>query len=124
MSFFSRMNPTVRGLGIVALIALVVVVLRLQAGLAVISALISIAFIVAIVFFVYTVWRRNRSDIATWSIRARVTFYGAAALIVGDIGVRWWYGSRGYQLLAFVAVIVICAFAMYRIWRDQHTYGI
>ena len=124
MSFFSRMNPTVRGLGIVALIALVVVVLRLQAGLAVISALISIAFIVAIVFFVYTLWRRNRADIAIWSLRARVTFYGAAALIVVDIGIRWWFGSPGYELLAFVAVIAICGFAMYRVWRDQHTYGI
>jgi hypothetical protein len=121
---FGRMNPTVRGLLVVALIALVVVVLQLQATLSVVSALLSIAFILAITFFVYLVWRERRGEIATWSLRARVTFYGAAVLIVADIGLRWWQGSPGLQLLAFLAVIVICAFAMWRVWRDQHSYGI
>jgi hypothetical protein len=124
MKFFGRMNPTLRGLLIVALIALVVVVLQLQATLSVVSALLSIAFILAITFFVYLMWRERRADIATWSLRARVSFYGAALLIVVDIGVRWWRGSPGIQLLAFLGVIVICAVAMWRVWRDQHTYGI
>jgi hypothetical protein len=123
-AFFARMNPTLRGLLIVALIALVVVVLQLQTTLSVISALLSIAFILAITFFVYLVWRERRAEIATWSLRARVTFYGAALLIVADIGVRWWKGSPGLQLLAFIGVIVVCAVAMWRVWRDQHTYGV
>ena len=123
-AFFGRMNPTLRGLLIVALIALVVVVLQLETTLSVISALLSIAFILAITFFVYLVWRERRAEIAMWSLRARVTFYGAALLIVTDIGVRWWKGSPGLQLLAFIGVIVICAVAMWRVWRDQHRYGI
>ena len=123
-AFFGRMNPTLRGLLIVALIALVVVALQLQTTLSVISALLSIAFILAITFFVYLVWRERRAEIATWSLRARVTFYGAALLIVTDIGVRWWRGSPGLQLLAFIGVIVICAVAMWRVWRYQHTYGV
>ncbi len=122
--FFSQINPTVRGLAIVALIALVVVVLQLQATLSVVSALLSIAFALAIAFFVYLVWREHRADIATWSARARITFYGAALLIVVDLGVRWWYGSPGLELLAFLAVIVLCGFAMWRVWRDQRTYGL
>jgi hypothetical protein len=123
-SFFSRMNPTLRGLLIVALIALVVVVLKLQTTLSVVSALLSIGFILAITFFIYLVWRERRADIATWSLRARVTFYGAALLIVADIGVKWFHGSPGLELLAFLGVIVICAFAMWRVWRAQHTYGV
>jgi amino acid transporter len=122
--FFSRMNPTLRGLLIVALIALIVVVLQLQTTLSVVSALLSIAFILAITFFVYLFWRERRSEIGTWSLRARTTFYGAALLIVADIGVRWWRGSPGLELLAFIGVLVICAFAMWRVWRDQHTYGV
>jgi hypothetical protein len=121
--FFSRINPTLRGLLIVALIALVVVVLQLQATVAVVSALLSIAFILALTFFVYLVWRENRADIATWSLRARLTFYGAALVIVVDLGVRWWYGSPGIQLLAFLGVIAICGFAMWRVWRDQRHYA-
>jgi hypothetical protein len=121
---FGRMNPTLRGLLIVALIALVVVLLQLQTTLSVVSALLSIAFILALTFFVYLVWRERRAEIATWSLRARLTFYGAALLIVVDVGVRWWYGAPGLELLAFFAVIVICGFAMWRVWRDQHTYGI
>ena len=121
--FFSGINPFARGLLLLALIALVVVVLQLEATLTVVSALLSIVFILAIVFFVYLVWRENRAEIASWSTRARIAFYGAALVIVVDLGVRWAYGSPGYQLLAFVAVIVICAVAMWRVWKDQHTYS-
>ena len=47
-AFFGRMNPTLRGLLIVALIALVVVALQLQTTLSVVSALLSIAFITSL----------------------------------------------------------------------------
>lgn len=119
---FDRMNPTLRGLLIVAVIALVVVVLNLQKTVSVVYALLSIAFVLAITYFIYLTWRERRSEIATWSVRARVTFYGAALLIVADIGVRVFYGSPGLSLLAFLGVIALCAFAMWRVWRDQHTY--
>jgi hypothetical protein len=122
--FLGKTNPFLRGLAIIALVAVIIVVLQLEATLAVVSALLSIAFILAITFFVYLLWREHRAEIATWSWRARTVFYGAALLIVVDIGVRWAYGSAGYELLAFVGVIVLCAFAMWRVWRDQHTYGL
>jgi hypothetical protein len=124
MSFFGRINPTVRGLLIVALIALVVVVLQLEATLTAISLLLRIAFILAITFFVYLFWRERRSEIATWSLRARVSFYGAALVIVADIGLKMLWGSPGLTLLAFLAVLGVCGFAMWRVWRDQHTYGL
>ena len=119
-----RINPTLRGFLIVALIAIVVVVLQLESTLVALGILLRIAFILAITFFIYLMWRERRSEIATWSMRARVTFYGAALLIVVDIGVNWYWGAPGLQLLAFLAVIVLCLFAMWRVWRDQHTYGI
>jgi hypothetical protein len=122
--FFDRINPTVRGLAIVALIAVVVVVLRLEATLVALSILLRVAFLLAIAFFVFLVWREQRGHIALWPARARVAFYGAAVLIVTDLGVDWYYGAHGLELLAFLAVIVVCAVAMWRVWRDQHTYGI
>ena len=122
MSFFSRMNPTLRGFLIIAAIAVVIVVLQLQATLAALLILARIAFILAIAVFVYLMWRERRDDIAQWPLRARVVFYGAALLAVVDLAVNWWGGAHGLQILAFIAVLVLCGFAMYRTWRDQHTY--
>jgi hypothetical protein len=124
MGFFSRMNPTVRGLAIVALIAGIVVVLKIEATLVALQALISILFLLAIAWFVFSVWRENRAEIATWSLRSRLTFYGAAVLIVADVGLAWWAGARGLNLLAFLGVLAVSGFSMWRVWRDQRTYGI
>jgi uncharacterized membrane protein (DUF4010 family) len=116
------MNPTLRGFLIIGLIALVVVVLQLQATLSALLILARIVFILAIAFFIYLMWRERRGDIAQWPLRARVVFYGAALLAVADLGANWYGGAHGLQVLAFVAVLVLCGFAMFRTWRDQHTY--
>jgi len=119
---FSNMNPTLRGLLLIAAVAAVIVALRLQLTLVTLLWIAQIAFLVAIAFFVYTLWRQRRSEIGEWSTRARVVFYGAAALAIVDLAVNWWAGAHGLQVLAFIAVLAICAFAMWRTWRDQHTY--
>jgi small-conductance mechanosensitive channel len=120
--FFSRMNPTLRGFLIIAAVAVVIVVLRLQVTLVALLVVARIAFILAIAFFVYLMWRERREEIGPWPRRARVVFYGAAALAVADLGANWYGGAHGAQVLAFVAVLVLCGFAMFRTWRDQHTY--
>ena len=121
---FSRINPTLRGFLIIGLIALVVVVLQLEATLVALSILLRIAFFLAIAFFVFLMWRERRSDIDTWSGRAKTVFYGAALLIVADVG-AWIVGglSTGLDALAFVLVLGLSGFAMWRIWRDEHTYA-
>jgi hypothetical protein len=124
MSFFSRMNATVRGFAIILVIALVIFLLQLQATLVAVYVLASLALLLAMVFFVYLVWREHRSDIATWPARAKVVMYGGPLLIVVDLVWAWLFGARGADLVAFLAVIVLCGFAMFRVWRDQHTYGI
>jgi len=121
--FFSRMNPTLRGFLIIAAVALAIVVLRLQITLVALLVVARIAFILAIAFFVYLMWRERRSEIAQWPRRAQVVFYGAALLAVADLAVNWWGGAHGVQVLAFVAVLALCGFAMFRTWRDQHTYS-
>ncbi len=121
--FFSRLNPTLRGFLIIAAVALVIVLLQLQATLAALLVVARIAFILAIAFFVYLMWRERREEIGQWPLRARVVFYGAALLAVADLGVNWYGGAHGLQVLAFVAVLVLCGFAMVRTWRDQHRYA-
>jgi hypothetical protein len=121
-AFFARMNPTLRGFLIILAIVVVIVVLQLETTLVALTILARVAFLLAIAFFVFLVWRERRADIAVWPRRASVAFYGAAILAVVDIGAYWYGGARGFQVLAFVAVLVLCAFAMFRIWRDQHHY--
>jgi hypothetical protein len=120
--YFSRMNPTLRGFLIIALIALAVVLLRLEVTLVALLIVARIAFFLAIAFFIYLMWRERREEIGQWSVRARVVFYGAALLAVADLGVNWYGGAHGAQILAFLAVLILCGFAMYRVWRDQHTH--
>jgi hypothetical protein len=121
--YFSRMNPTLRGFLVLAAVAAVIVVLQLEATLAALLILARIAFLLAIAFFVYLMWRERREGIAMWPERARIVFYGAALLAVADIGVYWYGGATGLQILAFVAVLAGAGFAMWRTWRDQHTYS-
>jgi len=123
MSWFSRMNPTLRGFLIIALIVVLIVVLQLETTLAALLIVARIAFLLAIAFFVYLMWRERRGEIAEWPTRARVVFYGAAALAVTDLAVNWYGGAQGLDVIAFVAVLACCGFAMWRVWRDQHTYG-
>jgi len=122
--FFEDMNPTIRGLGIVALVALAIVVLNLYVALATVTVLLRIAFFLAIAFVVYLLWRERRSDIATWPNRAQFAFYGGAAVIVASFAAYFWPGrtTRGLDLVAFLVTLGIAGFAMFRTWRDQSTY--
>jgi 4-hydroxybenzoate polyprenyltransferase len=122
MSFFSRINPFVRGLLILAVIAGLVVVFQLEQTLTALSILVRVAFILAIAYFIFLMWRERREGIAMWPQRAQWVFYGAAIVAVADVGLYWYGGAVGYQVLAFVAILVLCGFAMWRTWRDQHRY--
>jgi hypothetical protein len=123
-NLFSRMNPTLRGFLIIGLIALVVVVLKLQVTLFAISMLLRIAFFLAIAFFLFLMWRERRSEIDMWSGRSKTVFYGAAVLAVLDVSASILRGfSSGPDALAFVLVLGLCGLSMWRVWRDEHTYS-
>ena len=116
-------NRTVRGLAIVALIALIVVVLSLESVLAAIGGLLGIAFMLAIAFFFFLVWRERRGDLEAWSDRSRRVFYGAIALAVVDIGAALGLSPMGGDVIAFFAVLACCAWAIVSTWRAEHTYA-
>jgi small-conductance mechanosensitive channel len=121
--FWSELNPTLRGFLIIGLIALTVVVLNLYTALASLQALARIAFALAIAFFVFLLWRERREQIGSWPGRARVAFFGGALVIVSTIGAFVLIGANGAAAAAGLVAIVVSAFAMYRVWRDQQSYG-
>jgi hypothetical protein len=123
--FVSDMNPTLRGFIGIALVTLVIVLLSLETTLASLYVLVRIAFFLAIAFVVYLLWRERRGDIATWSDRAQWAFYGGAAVIVADLAAFFWPGreTAGTDAAAFLVTLGLAGFAMFRVWRDEHTYG-
>ena len=121
--YWDKLNPTVRGFLIIAAIALTVVVLNLYNVLASLAILAQIAFLLAITFFVFLVWRERREEISAWPLRAQLALYGAALLIVFDLLVFSFWGASGLGAVAFLLVLVICGYAGFRAWRSQHTYG-
>jgi hypothetical protein len=126
--FFAKLNPLVRGLAVVALIALVVVVLNLGNTVAALFLIAKIAFPLAIAFFLFMLWRERRSDIETWTERERRVFYAAVAVGVVTALAYTYANLLGVQLagftaLAFLLTLALCAWSAYRAWRDAHTYG-
>lgn len=121
--FWSDMNPSVRGFLILGLIALTVVVLNLYTALASLYVLARIAFLLAIAFFFYLIWRERRDEISVWPARAKFALYGGALLIAADLLMFGFRGASGLGAVAFLAVIVLSAYAMFRTWREQHSYG-
>jgi small-conductance mechanosensitive channel len=121
--FFRTMNPTLRGFLIIVLIVLVVMLLDLYGTLVALGVLLRIAFFLAIAFFIFLMWRERRGEIGAWDTREQVVFYGAALLIVAAIGTYFWRGFSGYDALGFIGVIACAGFAMFRVWRDRHTYA-
>ena len=121
--FFTEMNPTVRGFLIIALVAGVVVVLSLQSVLDTVGGILRIAFFLAIAFFLFLVWREKRGDIEAWRDRSRNVFYAAIVLAVVDIGAFIGLRPSGRDALAFFLVLGACAYALFRVWRQEHTYS-
>jgi hypothetical protein len=119
----SRINPTVRGFAIILLIAIGIWLLQLQTALFSLLLLARIAFFLAIAFFLFLLWRERRSDIEAWSDLSRRTFYGAIVLAVLAIGAYIGLSPRGADLIAFVAVVACCVWALVRVWRREHRYS-
>jgi hypothetical protein len=117
------MNPTLRGFLIIAAIVLAIILLNQQTALLSLVYLTRIVFFLAVAFFLYLVWRERRGEISTWPGRAQFAFYGGAVLALVAIGTFIVYGASGRSALAFFLILGLCGFSMFRVWRDQHTYG-
>lgn len=120
-----NVNPSVRAFGILVLIAVVITALQLQVGLAVVLLFLNVLFLLAIAYVIFMLWRNRREEIAAWPLRTRLVFYGAAALAIANI-VLWFatdWPQGGLQTLVFFFVLFAAGFAMFRVWREEHTYG-
>ena len=120
---WERIPPLARGLGIVAIIAGIVVVLSLEPVVATVGGILQIAFFLAIALFLFMVWRERRGDLEAWSEWNRKLFYAAVVLAVVAIGLAIGYGFPGLRDgFAFVVVVGACVYVLVRLWRVEHRY--
>ena len=122
-------NPSVRGFALIVLVAAAITASGTAGalGLGVVFLVLRIAFVVVIAIVLFRLWRANRERIAEWQGRSRLVFYGAAALALVNVVasfapfVAW--PATGLEALVFFGVLAACAYAMWRVWRDEHTYA-
>lgn len=118
---WDRIPRLARGLGILALVAVVVVVLSLEPVIATVGGILRIAFFLAIAFFLFLVWRERRGDLEAWSDWNRKLFYASVVLAVVAIGLAIGYGLPGTRdAFALVVVLLGCAYVLVRVWRAEH----
>lgn len=119
-TLWDRIPPLARGLGIVALIAVVVVVLSLEPVVATVGGILRIAFFLAVAFFLFLLWRERRGDLEAWSELNRKLFYAAIALAVVAVGMAIGLGIPGRDALALVLALAACVYVVVRVWRLEH----
>jgi hypothetical protein len=123
---WSDLNPTPRGFLIILAIAALVFALNLEGTLLSLTLILRIVFFLALAVVAYMLWRdRLRHEIATWSQRSQLVFYGSLALVVVDFGAYFWPGrtTAGLDALAFILVLILCGYAAWRVWHAERTYG-
>jgi hypothetical protein len=120
---WDRIPPLVRGLGIVAIVAVIVVVLSLEPVVATVGGILRIAFFLAIAFFLFLVWRERRGDLDAWSERNRRLFYASIVLAVVAVGLAIGFGLReSRDAFALILALAGCAYVVVRVWRLEHRY--
>ena len=118
---WDRIPALLRAFGIVAVIAVVVVVLSLEPVVATVGGLLQIAFFLAIAFFLFLLWRERRGDLEAWSEWNRRLFYLAIVLAVVTIGLAIGLGlPESRDALALIAVLAACVYVGVRVWRLEH----
>jgi amino acid transporter len=118
------MNPFLRNLGIIAIVAVAIVVLNAETALTTAAILLRVVFFIVIAVVVYFFWRDvARHEISTWGDRNTRVFYAAVVLLIVDAGWWIWSSPQGRDALVAIVVAVICGYVGFRIWREQKRYG-
>lgn len=112
-------------IGVVMLVALVIVVLPGGGNaLEVILTLLSIAFLAAIAFLGYRLYRQYSFDIETLEPNARLALYASIGLaVITFVGTNRLFDAGGLGVLLWFALLALCSYGLYWTWTRYRSYG-
>jgi uncharacterized protein involved in cysteine biosynthesis len=112
-------------LGVVALIALALVVLPGGGdAVNVVLAFLSIAFLAAIAFLGYRLYRQYHLDIDTLDANTRLALYSSIGLaILTIVGTNRLFDIGGAGIVAWFALLALCSYGIYWVWVQYRSYS-
>lgn len=118
------MSPLARNIAIIALLALAVVAVPGGGNVAdTILATISLAFMAAIAFLGYRLYRENQFFLSSLSDQHRGLLYGAVGLIFATLVATDRLWNTGLGLLTWFALLGAASFALFYVWSESRRYG-
>ena len=112
-------------LGVVALVALVLVVLP-GGGSAVdvALALLSLVFLAAIAFLGYRLYRQYQLDIDTLDANTRLVLYSSIGLaVLTVVATNRLFDVGGAGIIAWFALLALCSYGIYWVWLQYRSYS-
>jgi hypothetical protein len=114
-----------RNLGVVALIAGALTAAGEGGSRAteIIFLVLRIAFLAALGYVAWTVWRQNRGTFRLMPARAQAMLYGSVLGIVVLVATAdLWAGSSPLAALVFFLALGGCCYVAYRAWQESRNY--
>jgi hypothetical protein len=117
MRFFR--SGLVRGLAAVAVVSALIVALSAQWSLAVVGAVLWVAFLVALAIFLVRLFRERRGEADHWTQRGRVTFVAAGVIAATDVLLAVVLRPTRGDAVIFFVVLAAAVYAAVRTWRIE-----
>jgi drug/metabolite transporter (DMT)-like permease len=116
--------PIVRNIGIIALVALAIVLIPGGGNAAdLVIATISLAFLAAIAFLVRRLYREYNFTLLSLGTQLRALLYGAVAVIFMTFVATDRLWDTGIGVLTWFALLGAAAFALFYVWTESRRYG-
>jgi len=115
-----------RNIGIIAVVALAIVVLPGGGETAeAVLAVISLAFLAAIASLGWRLYKENKFTLMSLTDQHRALLYGAIALIFATLvaSPRLW-GIGGAAVLAWFALLGLASAGLYYVWTESRRYSV
>jgi hypothetical protein len=117
------MPPVARNIAIIALLALVIVAVPGGGNAAdLIVATISLAFMAAIAFLGYRLYRENQFTLLSLSTQHRALLYGAIGVIFATLVATNRLWASGLGTLTWFALLAAGSFALFFVWSESRRY--
>ena len=89
----------------------------------IIFLVIRVAFLLALGWLAWTVWRQNRGTFRLMPVRSQAMLYGSViGIVLLVVTADLWASSSPLASLVFFAALAGCGYLLYRGWQESRRY--